>query len=310
MKLFIATVITLLSYVDGQAVASASANAVSFGGGVAYSNAAASAFTGKKGYSYPYRYPYRPSVRYVDPVVYVKPEKSKKEKPIIVVVDDKKDDKKVDDIKVAKKDDDKKKKDGDRKKKDDDKKAVTSAEAASSAVAKGDGDDDDVADCTTVAAAATGTPELSTLVAALTEAGLVDTLADTDFVGTVFAPTNAAFERLIEQFGVTVDELLADSQLGNILLYHVVGGAAVFSTDLSDGDTYTTLLEQDLGVQISDETITIVGAGSSANVIVPDTEACKAVVHVIDEVLLPDFDLLTVAAGGNGDDDDDDDESS
>eukprot|EP01025_Chloroclados_australasicus_P053879 TRINITY_DN637_c0_g1_i1.p1 TRINITY_DN637_c0_g1~~TRINITY_DN637_c0_g1_i1.p1 ORF type:complete len:260 (-),score=60.21 TRINITY_DN637_c0_g1_i1:299-1078(-) len=142
--------------------------------------------------------------------------------------------------------------------------------------------------CITVAEAAVGTPELSTLVAALTAAGLVDVFADPEFVGTVLAPTDEAFDALIEAFNATPEQVLADPQLANILKYHVIPDAAVLSSDLEDGATVPTLLGQDLTVDLSDG-VTFVGAGSSANVIAPDFEACKAVIHVIDTVLLPDF---------------------
>ena len=75
-------------------------------------------------------------------------------------------------------------------------------------------------------------------------------------------------------------EILAD-----VLLYHVVAGAA-FSTDLTDGMELLTLEGDPLTVDLSDGVV-IDGAGSSASVIIPDVVAGSSVVHVIDAVLLP-----------------------
>eukprot|EP01026_Neomeris_dumetosa_P038291 TRINITY_DN311_c0_g1_i8.p1 TRINITY_DN311_c0_g1~~TRINITY_DN311_c0_g1_i8.p1 ORF type:complete len:304 (-),score=61.62 TRINITY_DN311_c0_g1_i8:175-1086(-) len=145
--------------------------------------------------------------------------------------------------------------------------------------------------CTTIVEAALATPELSTLVAALQAANLVDALANSSLVATVFAPTNDAFERLFQKFNATAEQVLADPLLDSILLYHVVPNAAVFSVDLEDGAVVTTLAEQDLIVDLQDG-VKIEGKGSVGNVTIPDISACEAVIHVIDEVLLPDFSLV------------------
>ena len=74
---------------------------------------------------------------------------------------------------------------------------------------------------------AVGDENFSTLVAALTAADLVDTLADETATFTVFAPTNAAFAKIESS---TLNTLLADtSVLTDVLLTHVVGGAEVNS---------------------------------------------------------------------------------
>jgi uncharacterized surface protein with fasciclin (FAS1) repeats len=120
----------------------------------------------------------------------------------------------------------------------------------------------------------------STLAAALEAGELVSALqAEGPF--TVFAPTDAAFEALPE--GVLDDLLLPQnqSQLQDILLYHVVSGQ-VFSGNLEDGATPTTLQGQTLtvdltnGVKINDANVT------SADIITKN-----GVIHVIDAVLLP-----------------------
>ncbi|MBN1131797.1 MAG: fasciclin domain-containing protein, partial [Bacteroidales bacterium] len=71
-------------------------------------------------------------------------------------------------------------------------------------------------------------------------------------------------------------------QLAQILLYHVVGAKAM-STDLSNGQTITTLQGSDITVTIQDSKVYI----NDVEVLVADLEADNGVVHVIDAVLLP-----------------------
>ena len=112
-------------------------------------------------------------------------------------------------------------------------------------------------------------------------AGLVDALSG-EGPFTVFAPTDDAVVALTEALGITADDLLALPNLGEILQYHVVAGEA-FSNDLEDGQTFTTLMGQDVTVSISDAGIMI----NEAMVIIADLEAENGVVHVIDAVLVP-----------------------
>ena len=122
--------------------------------------------------------------------------------------------------------------------------------------------------------------EHTTLEAAVLAAGLAETLSG-DGPFTVFAPTDAAFAALPEG---TIDTLLADptGDLTQILLNHVIG-ATVLSTDLSDGQTATTLNGTDITVTISDNGVFI----NDAQVTVADITAENGVVHVIDAILLP-----------------------
>merc|ERR1712228_1038885 len=90
--------------------------------------------------------------------------------------------------------------------------------------------------------------DLSTLVAAVVAGDLVETLSSPGPF-TVFAPVNAAFAALPEG---TLDTLLKPEnkdQLVDILTYHVVGAKAL-STDLSDGQTITTVEGKDVTVSI------------------------------------------------------------
>jgi uncharacterized surface protein with fasciclin (FAS1) repeats len=128
---------------------------------------------------------------------------------------------------------------------------------------------------------AAGNEDLSTLVAAVKAAGLVETL-QSDGPFTVFAPTNAAFEALPAG---TVENLLKPEnkdQLIAVLTYHVVA-AKVMSTDLKNGQMAGTVQGSDVKVKISKAGVMI----NDAKVVAADVDASNGVVHVIDKVLLP-----------------------
>jgi uncharacterized surface protein with fasciclin (FAS1) repeats len=116
-------------------------------------------------------------------------------------------------------------------------------------------------------------------------AGFDGVLSSDELSFTVFAPTDAAFSALPPEL---IQSLLDDPQgaLAKALRYHVVFGT-VLSGDLSDGQSVTTALGQDIIVTINQNGIFI----NDAEVIIADIEASNGVVHVIDAVLLP---LLTV----------------
>ena len=133
---------------------------------------------------------------------------------------------------------------------------------------------------------AVSNPDFSILVAALAKAELVEALqAEGPF--TAFAPTNAAFEALLGELGITAEELLGQPQLADVLLYHVVSGA-VLSTDLQNGMTAETLGGQSITVDLTDG----VKINKSA-VEIADIQASNGVIHVIDSVLIPEtFELV------------------
>lgn len=133
----------------------------------------------------------------------------------------------------------------------------------------------------TVVEIAGGSPDHTTLVAAVSAADLIETL-NGDGPFTVFAPTNEAFAALPEG---TVDSLLEPEnkdQLTSVLTYHVVSGN-VMAADLSDGQVVTTLQGQELTVSIKDGKVYI----NDAVVTGADIEGSNGVVHIIDAVLLP-----------------------
>jgi len=121
----------------------------------------------------------------------------------------------------------------------------------------------------------------TTLVAAVTAAGLVETLSGTGPF-TVFAPTNEAFAALPAG---TVDGLLMPEKkadLTKVLTYHVVAGAYK-AADLTDGMELTTVQGGKLKVSIKDGVVMVGGAQVTA----ADAISSNGVTHVINKVLLP-----------------------
>lgn len=139
--------------------------------------------------------------------------------------------------------------------------------------------------------------EFTILEAALTEAGLVETLQG-EGPFTVFAPTDDAFTELLGELGIEAEDLLAHPQLEEVLLYHVVSGK-VMSGDLETGDVETLLGET---VAIDAELFTVNEAEILVDQDLFDLEAENGVVHVINRVLVPDVFELDAA-------DDEDDEN-
>ena len=127
----------------------------------------------------------------------------------------------------------------------------------------------------------------TTLAAALTAAGLVDTLKGTGPF-TVFAPTDEAFAKLPAG---TVEALLEDptGQLTQILTYHVVPGEVMAATVVTlDGQKVKTVQGTELTVEVTGDKVALVdAAGNHVNVITTDVVASNGVIHVIDAVLLP-----------------------
>ena len=144
----------------------------------------------------------------------------------------------------------------------------------------------------TVVTFATTNPGFETLVTALTR----DDLSE-DFVSilstttepapfTVFAPTNEAFSSLFSELGVEslndIDTATLESTLGT----HVVAEANVRSEDLSDGMLITTIGD-DLTISVGTGPQLVDLNGRTANIIAVDIQAYNGVIHVIDNVMLP-----------------------
>jgi len=125
------------------------------------------------------------------------------------------------------------------------------------------------------------TGEFDHLIAAVVRAGLVETL-DEHRQLTVFAPTDAAFDRLFSALGVTgVDEIPVDT-LRSVLLYHVAPGLRDSTSVLASG-RIPTLSKGFLEPSVHDGSAWINGA----RIVLPDVGASNGVIHVIDSVLLP-----------------------
>lgn len=117
-----------------------------------------------------------------------------------------------------------------------------------------------------------------TLVKAVQEAGLVDTLSD-EGPFTVFAPTDEAFSKLPEG---TIENLLKDREkLTEILTYHVVPNKVMSEEVVKLRNAQTVN-----GKEITIDTKNGVKV-DKATVIKPDIECSNGVIHVIDEVLVP-----------------------
>ena len=132
-----------------------------------------------------------------------------------------------------------------------------------------------------VVALAQDTPDLSTLVTAVSTAKLGDTLQG-DGPFTVFAPTNAAFKELGDEQVQSLLEPENRDQLTKVLTYHVVPGTLT-AADLSDGQKLETVAGETLTVKVDGGTVMV----DDASVVQPDVEASNGVVHVIDGVLTP-----------------------
>ncbi len=120
-----------------------------------------------------------------------------------------------------------------------------------------------------------------TLAAALTAAGLVETLQG-EGPFTVFAPTDAAFAALPE--GLLEALLLEENKdvLVEILTYHVVSGA-VYAADVTTSDV-ASLEGSTIAIDITNGVV----LNGSATVVTADVEASNGVIHVIDAVILPE----------------------
>ncbi len=131
------------------------------------------------------------------------------------------------------------------------------------------------------ATAASNNPALSTLVSAVTAADLVDTLNGPGPF-TIFAPANAAFEKIPAD---TLNAVLADkAQLTDILTYHVIAGEKLSSTQLEEKGSAKTVEGKELTFTKDGDTVKVNGEAMGVCIDVP---TANATVHIIDSVLMP-----------------------
>ncbi|SCY24494.1 Uncaracterized surface protein containing fasciclin (FAS1) repeats [Nonlabens sp. Hel1_33_55] len=145
----------------------------------------------------------------------------------------------------------------------------------------------------TIVENASNANNLTTLVAAVQAAGLVETL-NSDGPFTVFAPTNAAFEALPQGTVATLLKPENKEKLSGILTYHVVSGnvdaASLMNMIEQNGGTATldTVNGGQLKASVVDGKVVITDAkGGKATVIIADVKQSNGVVHAVDTVLMP-----------------------
>ena len=145
----------------------------------------------------------------------------------------------------------------------------------------------------TIVALAQGNPNVSTLVTAVTAAGLAETLSGAGPF-TVFAPSNDAFAKVDK---ATLDGLLkpeSKDKLAALLKYHVVAGnvksgdLAKMITDGKGTATVKTLNGGSLKAMMDGDKIVLTDAkGGKSTVTAPDMVASNGTVHVVDTVVMP-----------------------
>lgn len=135
----------------------------------------------------------------------------------------------------------------------------------------------------TIADIVMGNENFSTLLAAVMETGLTGNLANAEGEFTVFAPTNAAFERFLTDNGLTAEALLASPNLLQILSYHVVPGLVPSSA--VEAGRVNSLSE--LPFYVSIDTEDNVWINGNAKVEEVDVMADNGIIHIIDYVITP-----------------------
>ncbi|MEC5167376.1 putative surface protein with fasciclin (FAS1) repeats [Flavobacterium sp. PL11] len=150
-----------------------------------------------------------------------------------------------------------------------------------------------VAETGNIVDVAASNADFSTLVAAVKAAGLVETLSGTGPF-TVFAPNNAAFDKLPAG---TVDNLLkpeSKDKLTSVLTYHVVAGnfdaATVIDAINKNNGKYsvTTVQGGTIVLSLNDGKVILTDAnGGTSTVILADVAASNGVIHAIDTVVMP-----------------------
>jgi uncharacterized surface protein with fasciclin (FAS1) repeats len=133
----------------------------------------------------------------------------------------------------------------------------------------------------TILELAAGNDELSTLTSLVESAGLDKALDSHRLELTVFAPTNEAFEKLPAEL---LEAVQNDRELLRFVLKNHIVRGAVQSTDLETG-TVRTVGRTELDVVVGEGGVSV----GSASVVAADVVAANGVVHVIDEVLVPEI---------------------
>ncbi|WP_298368733.1 fasciclin domain-containing protein [uncultured Lutibacter sp.] len=133
---------------------------------------------------------------------------------------------------------------------------------------------------------ASASNDLSILVQAVVKADLVGAL-QADGPLTVFAPTDAAFQALLDSNDSwnSLDDIPVET-LKSVLLYHVVSGKSA-AADLSQGQELTTLNMEKIEVDLTNGVMLKTLAEQMVSVTTANINASNGIIHIIDEVMLP-----------------------
>jgi uncharacterized surface protein with fasciclin (FAS1) repeats len=127
---------------------------------------------------------------------------------------------------------------------------------------------------------------VSTLVKLVGDAGLAETLKGTGPF-TVFAPTNAAFDKLPKAALASLTDPASKEKLKGVLTYHVIPGR-ILAVDIKDGQELTTVNGEKLHFTVKDGKVMVSnGKDAPATVQIADVISKNGVTHVIDTVVLP-----------------------
>jgi uncharacterized surface protein with fasciclin (FAS1) repeats len=142
----------------------------------------------------------------------------------------------------------------------------------------------------TVVNHAIANPNFTSLVAALTRQDQPNFAGILSGTGpfTVFAPTNAAFSSLLTELNMANLDAVPQAVLENTLKYHVVAGANVLSTALTNNMQVTTFQGQNFSIQLPTTGAQITDANNRVSgIIATDVQASNGVIHVLNKVILP-----------------------
>jgi len=147
----------------------------------------------------------------------------------------------------------------------------------------------------TLATLVAANPDFGALSTALTQQNLVAALSNTTTTGTnpapftVFAPSDAAFQALIDESTTdplnSIADLLALPNLSDILLYHVVSGNAYRNGDFSDNFTVDPIATGTFTINTTDGTAITDGQGRIVNLIERDITGVNGVLHSLNNLL-------------------------
>lgn len=137
----------------------------------------------------------------------------------------------------------------------------------------------------TISALIEGDSEFSIFAQALAQTGLAEDLKE-EGPFTVFAPTDGAFETFMDNLGIERNELLARSDLADMLRYHITKGRFV-SDEIKDGQTAKTQLGLDISFEVTGEVIKV----DEVKLESMDLTVSNGVVHRVGKVLLPQSNL-------------------